>query len=745
MTPKNLLWLPTEILEMITLHLEYAYEVKSLSQTCQRLYIIADTCLYKYYAKECPPHVLDRIVMDDNMDALYKLLDNGLNFHQYFRITDRSTPIIFTVDKDLARIAKLLVTYSGVRLQYAPSIFDPAHRVYGRGRDFEKALCRAAYKGSLGVLKVLASSPVVTGWYKAIALRYAVKQSHLAMAKYLIEEAEVNVNQQVPPPSFFESYLAESANQESLEMVKLLVNAGADLKCPSFQRMEQSPLCIAAFRNHGAIVQYLIEMGMCFPRVKLSDILGLEKLFVLPGYTISNVVKVVDIRAIMSGPEYQTCGGYARSCFYRLIAAWNDLPFYQECWEMRDSSDWEHLTSDFEVAIRHEDLTLARYIIDEMVKSEEIGWREWSTVLSYTLSYASVPAFEMLLERASLDRVKCRKGWKDMLAKARDYPKHMEVLLHRGYLDKTKDICILKDMLCSAFKVGNLAFVWSLIEHGELGLFDTLNCPDLGYHQQTVLQIAAFLSPLETFQQFLGTRNLTLDPNNPTHCAALVSAAVGTNIDVVGYFLKKGFEINALYASPTSKEDNVREALTIQVATAWGKVDGHFGESILEAVTAVMVFLLDRGAQIDATNSQGQTALSIALEHENSKLARMLLSRGADPLIALESRDTLSALEELIQIFLEKEHNLSYLDMLRASLETMAARGYPSDDFLRLMPSIEGTLSRPRVIPRPEDAPDSEGPITLPYYEDKEYVRWSHFYLIRELRKQYWRVTYPAN
>ncbi|KAJ5477948.1 ankyrin [Penicillium desertorum] len=595
MTSKNLLCLPTEILEMITLHLEYASEVNSLSQTCQRLYSIADRCLYKYYAKECPPHVLDRIVMDDNRDALYKLLVNGLNFHQYFRITDRSTPIIFTVDKDLARIAELLVAYSEVRLQsdryrYTSSIFDPARREYDR--DLEKALCRAAYKGSLGVLKVLVSSPVVTKLYKTIALRHAVKQSHLALAKYLIEEG------------------GESANQENVEMVKLLVNAGADLKCPSFQRMEQSPLCIAAARNHGAIVQYLIEMGMCFPRVKLSDILGLENFFDLPGYTISNV-----------------------------------------------------------------------------------------------------------------------KRWTDMLANARDYPKCMEVLLHRGHLDKTKDICILKNMLAGAFRAGNLAFAWRLIEHGELGLFDTLNGPDLRYHEQTVLQIAAYHSSLETFQHFLATRNLTLDPNHPTHCAALVSAAVGTNIDVVGYFLEKGFEINALYPSPGSKEDNVREALTIQVATTWGKID----ESILEAVTAVMVFLLDRRAEIDTTNSQGQTALSIGLEHRNSKLARMLLSRGADPLIALESRDTVSALEELIEIFLEEEHNVSYLDMLRACLGTMAARGYRSDDFLRLMPSIEGTLSRPRVIPQLEDAPDSEGLITPPYYEDNYYSRKTDWQAREEL------------
>jgi hypothetical protein len=116
------------------------------------------------------------------------------------------------------------------------------------------------------------------------------------------------------------------------------------------------------------------------------------------------------------------------------------------------------LTSDFEVAILHGDLTLARYIIDEMAKSEGIGWREWSRVLSHTLSYASVPAFEMFLERAPLDLLKGRKGRTDMLANARDYPKCMEVLLHRGHLDKTKDICILKNMLAGAFRAGNLAF-----------------------------------------------------------------------------------------------------------------------------------------------------------------------------------------------------------------------------------------------------------------------------------------------
>lgn len=63
----------------------------------------------------------------------------------------------------------------------------------------KKALFHVAYKGSLGVLEVLVSSPVEARMHMAVVLRYAVKQSHLALAKYLIEEGEANVMAHFPP------------------------------------------------------------------------------------------------------------------------------------------------------------------------------------------------------------------------------------------------------------------------------------------------------------------------------------------------------------------------------------------------------------------------------------------------------------------------------------------------------------------------------------------------------------------
>jgi hypothetical protein len=154
-------------------------------------------------------------------------------------------------------------------------------------------------------------------------------------------------------------------------------------------------------------------------------------------------------------------------------------------------------------------------------------------------------------------------------------------------------------------------------------------------------------------------------------------------------------------------------------------------------VATTVEFLLDCGAQIDSRNSRGRTALSIALEIGNPELANVLFNRGVDPFVVFESRDGQSAMEQVVRIFLRNEYDVTYLDMLQASLQILAARNYPSNEFLRLMPTIEGTLSCPKVISQLEGAPGVGGPKTLPYCEDRVCVRWSHFFLISELKKRY--------
>lgn len=89
----------------------------------------------------------------------------------------------------------------------------------------------------------------------------------MASARYLIEEAGVNVNTKVVVHGFLGSVLVESAYEGDLEMAKLLVEAGADLKRPGFGNIMKSLLYIAAACNHDTVVQYLTERGVCFPPV----------------------------------------------------------------------------------------------------------------------------------------------------------------------------------------------------------------------------------------------------------------------------------------------------------------------------------------------------------------------------------------------------------------------------------------------------------------------------------------------
>lgn len=70
---------------------------------------------------------------------------------------------------------------------------------------------------------------------------------------------------------------------------------------------------------------------------------------------------------------------------------------------------------------------------------------------------------------------------------------------------------------------------------------------------QTFLCIVAHYNSLDTFEKVLSAYNISLEPTNLNYRAALVSAAIGSNADVVRYFLDRGFDVNALYETSASE------------------------------------------------------------------------------------------------------------------------------------------------------------------------------------------------
>ena len=111
-----------------------------------------------------------------------------------------------------------------------------------------------------------------------------------------------------------------------------------------------------------------------------------------------------------------------------------------------------------------------------------------------------------------------------------------------------------------------------------------------------------------------------------------------------------------------------------------------FGYPLLKAVTiqdmALIIKLLDNGADINIKNGSGQTALYIAVSKGNKSIVRYLLERKADPhiLTVYKMSPFVKAVEsvykndfEIIDIFLENGYDINNTDASFTAL-TMAVR-----------------------------------------------------------------------
>lgn len=719
----TLLGLPNELLDMIIRDLEYAYEVNCLSQTCRDLYEIANDHLWKCYVEKCSPYGLDRIVKSNNVLALSKLLEHGLRFDEYERTIGWATPIRWTLQDDLSEMAALLSAYSTDFIQ-DPQNQDKPYRRAAHRSNLSLLLRYALEREAHGVMKILVSCPVLDE-DKSNIMSEAVQDNKLDIVRYLVHRGV-----KVKP-----KHLKDAALQGNLEMIKLFVQAGADLNDPDVQAIRYSPYRAGTRRNHDAIVQYLVEMGTKPSALSLEDFEKLSLYVLRPDYEIPNIVEKIDLERIMSDPRIRS--EFTSSDFFLVLAGLNDQRLYEKARSMQKVPHDRWLFECLEMAASNGNLNFARYTLNEMIQGDQNvrDWRhEWSRLLGKAIELDNISMLEILLDLSPEAPIDHEKPWLNhSLLFISKRSKHMEVLLQRGLLADMKS-ATFERVFVDAFSDGNHALVWQLMEHGELGLHDNFDGPEpVG---GTVFWIAARHSSLKTFQEFLSTQNVALDPAHPFHRSALTWAAVGYNVDVVGYFLGNGFDVNDLYVlRPTDLSCPVEPSKSLILHVV--QLGGIMPEKAAETVE----FLLDHGAEINKECSWPQPVLSIAVERQMAPLVKLLFDRGADPLAGLELQKGLSPVEHLVKIFSEPEApgtpgtDLTYLDHLKASLALMAARGYEGEDFLRWMPEL--TSFPPNKIRH------------LPSMHRDEFAgcgrgSWAPFFLARELRGQYWRTQYPV-
>ncbi|GKZ32275.1 hypothetical protein AbraIFM66950_001568 [Aspergillus brasiliensis] len=218
------------------------------------------------------------------------------------------------------------------------------------------------------------------------------------------------------------------------------------------------------------------------------------------------------------------------------------------------------------------------------------------------------------------------------------------------------------------------------IEAGHVRVVDLLlqakvdpNVRDTRGWEQCALHYAAMvghLSMVESLLRYGGDPNgQDNDGDSPLHYAARDGYA-----EVARVLLSHGSEPlsannatdTAMHLAAQNGAIDVMEVLQQRERSAISSINYMGRNPLHHAATApAAAWLIDHGADVDATDTEGRTALMLASEQGNEKLVTLLLSRNANPRAQTKTRQTAlhyamaQADPRIPHALLEKDHSLA--------------------------------------------------------------------------------------
>lgn len=240
--------IPTEIVLIILGELEYASEVSALGQTCRRLHEVTDDYLITHFAPTYSPLGLHRVIEAGNLDAFNKVLLAGVEFDTpfYRRASPEQTPLRLAASKGQVTIIDSLARFFG-----PSTVTDKAYEVAKE----------AVQNGHVAVLDQLlwmgASLDIPDEFTMRTILSIAAEHGQLECVQFLFNNG-CNVNSW---DVFQQTTLWWACKQGHLDVVKFLVETGADPEFPSIEFPCPEPIYIAALGGHRAVIQYLLDQG----------------------------------------------------------------------------------------------------------------------------------------------------------------------------------------------------------------------------------------------------------------------------------------------------------------------------------------------------------------------------------------------------------------------------------------------------------------------------------------------------
>ena len=277
----------------------------------------------------------------------------------------------------------------------------------------------------------------------------------------------------------------------------------------------------------------------------------------------------------------------------------------------------------FYAAIRNNDLGTLRALVKE--HGPNLADSQGQSPLMLAAAYGSLDAFKLLLDagadvKASSDFGVTALHW------AVSDAKKTQLLLNKGSDVNSKSQIGRTPLLVAASVHGASGVVKALLAQGA-----QVDTPD--NQGVTPLLAAAIVNDTETLRILLehGANANARATNNGT--TPLLNASSNGNVEMVRLLLDHGADPNAISAEANGQVKNGPIAIGFMTPL-------HFAAAT--AQPDVVKMLLNAGAKIDKLDVRGMTALmaSVATDHANPVVTRILLEKGSDPNIRSKAGET---------------------------------------------------------------------------------------------------------
>ncbi|CAI7595409.1 unnamed protein product [Penicillium pancosmium] len=664
--------LPNEILIDIIQYLYYASDVNSISQTCHRLWQVADGRLYDRYAVDCSPRGLERIAANGNTDALRRLFAAGAGFPHGKESTLPPQPRNQFVPFDVAtanghlNIARLLVEVygtSGVDISLSFTNNSPFFNAIKGGHCdvIQYFLDVAAPPNRLGY--IWPSNPPI--------IPQISRTCPPSFLKSILKGPECDINSL---SAFGIPLLWRMVEHWSPDAVEVLLDAGADPmaehRCAEYYPYQiwmsnhLTPLYHAVFHNREDMVRRLLKRG--------------TKEYLKTGLKPEFLARMLE----KHGPSvpcliledifepWRLCVSESDLLYLLSLAAANgDVQLVRQILDMSSTKARDSIDIALGYAAQYGHIDVIEILLPSELPEDGQVPQAYLMANSKACKGKQSHVIDLLLEHVGPELWTLSKELtRDSLAKSGEDIEFTRYLLEKNAFALSEPID--RQILCErAMEHENFALLEYFLN--ELGIPSFKNrTKGIGgsCRFEVIFREAVNTGSIDVFK-FLLDRGPVLDPNNPNWGNVLIEATSYNHLDIVSLFLSNGFHVNTRYRISGTPEDSGWRSdsdsdadlpdnteLEADVVDASPEFPPIRYVTILEAAIFVVIWpacvfdireddppkigmvrlLLDRGADIYTVNSKGQYLFECHIQKgQSAVILQEFLSRGVSPLIPI--------------------------------------------------------------------------------------------------------------